>query len=256
MRAEFEHVMTLLHSRLLSICSGTCPRSVARKAPCPTNTKQRSLEGAQKERPSSDYLEALRANKPRRGRKRTSESITKRLDAIDAELVDADPLDELKLVEERRRLHEERASMQASVDLSALEAAFVEVAKGYSERQGISYASWREVGVERRRAEEGRHQPIRLTARSATRRPDHLAGQSRRVEGVEDVVEVAERSLQVERLVEHLGRPPWRRCRGRPRAAHGSYGPRPRPPSRCAARCGTRRRVTCPAAPARAAPAG
>lgn len=94
-----------------------------------------------------DYLEALRANKPRRGRKRTAESIAKRIDAIDAELVDAGPLDELKLVEERRKLYEELGSMQASVDLSALEESFVKVARTYSERQGISYASWREVGV-------------------------------------------------------------------------------------------------------------
>lgn len=95
-----------------------------------------------------DYLEALRANKPKRGRKRTPESIRKRLDAIEAELLDASPLDELKLVEERRKLHDELGSMQASVDLSALEESFVSVAKAYSERQGISYASWREVGVE------------------------------------------------------------------------------------------------------------
>ena len=33
-----------------------------------------------------DYLEALRANKPKRGRKRTADSIKKRLAAIDAEL--------------------------------------------------------------------------------------------------------------------------------------------------------------------------
>jgi hypothetical protein len=117
------------------------------KGPMSDEHKAALARGRAEGKAVRDYLEALRANKPRRGRKRTSESITKRLDAIDAELVDAAPLDELKLVEERRRLHEERASMQASVDLSALEAAFVEVAKAYSERQGISYASWREVGV-------------------------------------------------------------------------------------------------------------
>ena len=29
-----------------------------------------------------------------------------------------------------------------------VEAAFVDVAKSYSDRQGISYSAWREVGVE------------------------------------------------------------------------------------------------------------
>ena len=43
-----------------------------------------------------DYLDALRANKPKRGRKRTPDSIKKRLAAIDDELTDADPLNELR----------------------------------------------------------------------------------------------------------------------------------------------------------------
>lgn len=94
------------------------------------------------------YLEALRANKPKRGRKRTPDSIKKRLANIEDQLADAEPLDELKLIEERRRLHEELESLEATVDLAELEDEFVKVAKGYSERQGISYASWREVGVE------------------------------------------------------------------------------------------------------------
>ena len=42
-----------------------------------------------------DYLDGLRASKPKRGRKRTSESINARLTAIDEELAAADPLNEL-----------------------------------------------------------------------------------------------------------------------------------------------------------------
>jgi hypothetical protein len=38
--------------------------------------------------------------------------------------------------------------MDNGIDLSSLEAEFVKVAQGYSDRQGISYAAWREVGVE------------------------------------------------------------------------------------------------------------
>jgi hypothetical protein len=95
-----------------------------------------------------DYLDALRANKPKRGRKRTPDSIKKRLTTIDAQLKDADPLTELRLVQERRDLEYELQSMDSAVDLSAIEGSFVKVAKAYSERQGISYAAWREVGVE------------------------------------------------------------------------------------------------------------
>lgn len=110
--------------------------------------KAKLAQGRADAKAVKNYLEALRANKPRRGRKRTPESITKRLTAIDELLIEADPLEELKLIEERRRLNEELEAMGSTVDIGALEEAFVACAKGYSERQGISYASWRDVGVE------------------------------------------------------------------------------------------------------------
>lgn len=95
-----------------------------------------------------DYLEALRSNKPRRGRKRTAESITARLASITSELNEADALDELRLLQERRNLQIELESMDSGIDITALEQEFVKVARSYSERQGIAYATWREVGVE------------------------------------------------------------------------------------------------------------
>ena len=95
-----------------------------------------------------DYLEGLRATRPKRGRKRTADTIKKRLDAIEVELASATPLDELLLVQERRDLEAELAAKSNAIDMEALEAAFVEVAKSYSASKKISYASWRDVGVE------------------------------------------------------------------------------------------------------------
>jgi hypothetical protein len=95
-----------------------------------------------------DYLEALKANRPKRGRKRTPESIKRRLAAIDNELRDVDPMGELRLIQQRRDLEDELHSMGHALDMSLIEGAFIRVAKGYSERQGISYAAWREVGVQ------------------------------------------------------------------------------------------------------------
>lgn len=95
-----------------------------------------------------DYLEALRATKPKRGRKRTPESIQKRLDAIDAELADASAVEELHLVQERRNLQDELEAMSQQVDISSLEDEFVGVAKSYSESKKLSYAAWRDVGVQ------------------------------------------------------------------------------------------------------------
>jgi uncharacterized protein YicC (UPF0701 family) len=94
-----------------------------------------------------DYLEGLRATKPKRGRKRTPETIRKRLDAIGSELASASPLDELLLIQERRDLEAELAAKSEAIDMDALEAEFVTVAKSYSDSKSISYASWRDVGV-------------------------------------------------------------------------------------------------------------
>ena len=51
-------------------------------------------------------------------------------------------------MQERRNLTRELETMSSGVDISALEADFIKVAKSYSQRQGISYATWRDVGVE------------------------------------------------------------------------------------------------------------
>lgn len=95
-----------------------------------------------------EYLDALRANKPKRGRKRTKDSIKTRLAQIDDEMIDADPLTEVKLIQERMNLMIELDSKDTGVDVDSLESEFVKVAKNYSERQGISYAAWRAVGLE------------------------------------------------------------------------------------------------------------
>jgi uncharacterized protein YicC (UPF0701 family) len=94
-----------------------------------------------------DYLEGLRATKPKRGRKRTPDTIKKRLDVIDSELASASPLDELLLIQERRDLEAELAAKSDAIDMDALETEFVVVAKSYSDSKSISYASWRDVGV-------------------------------------------------------------------------------------------------------------
>ena len=94
-----------------------------------------------------EYLEALRANKPKRGRKRTPDSINRRLAIIADELESSDALSEVKLVQEQMDLEYELAAMSETVDIAKFEKSFVKVARGYSERQGISYAAWRKVGV-------------------------------------------------------------------------------------------------------------
>ncbi len=95
-----------------------------------------------------DYLEGLRATKPKRGRKRTQHTIAARLEQLENDLAFASPLDELLLIQERRDLRAELETMSNTIDMAALEAAFVSVAKSYSQSKKISYQSWRDVGVD------------------------------------------------------------------------------------------------------------
>lgn len=93
------------------------------------------------------YLEALEEHKPRRGRKRTPDSIKRRLASVEQELYDVDPLTRLHLLQEREDLSAELARSNASDDLVVAEKAFVKVARSYGRRKGIGYGAWRAVGV-------------------------------------------------------------------------------------------------------------
>jgi len=95
------------------------------------------------------YLDALEANRPKRGRKRTPDSITKRLSSIDEKMKSANSLAKLQLTQERADLEAELASMKSTttVDLSSLEGEFVRAASSYGSRKGISYSTWRTAGV-------------------------------------------------------------------------------------------------------------
>lgn len=109
--------------------------------------KEALAEGRRQGKAVRDYLEALEANRPKRGRKRTPESIDNRLAKIETELADADPVKRLTLVQERLDLSVEREALSATTDLDSLEKDFVAAAAGYSERKGITYSAWREIGV-------------------------------------------------------------------------------------------------------------
>jgi hypothetical protein len=109
--------------------------------------KAAMAQGRVEGRAIAAYLEALEQHRPKRGRKRTAESIDKQLAEIDDKLAAANAITRLSLVQQRLDLQRERETIGTTVDLSSLEDAFVAAAKGYSQRKGISYAAWREIGV-------------------------------------------------------------------------------------------------------------
>jgi hypothetical protein len=143
----------LRHSRIG--CNTTMARGYARSMAQATKKKRTvtaqhkaaMAEGRTQSRAVSAYLDALENHKPKRGRKRTVESIDKRLGDIDRSLASATPVKRLSLIQERLDLLRERDTLQAKVDLSGLEKDFAGAAKAYGERKGISYAAWRELGV-------------------------------------------------------------------------------------------------------------
>jgi hypothetical protein len=93
------------------------------------------------------YLEALEATKPSRGRKRTTASVEARLATIERDIATADPLRRVQLIQERLDLQQELETAGNGIDVEELQAGFIESAAGYSQRKGISYAAWRELGV-------------------------------------------------------------------------------------------------------------
>jgi hypothetical protein len=118
------------------------------RTPMSDSHKAALAEGREQGRAVRRYLEALEAHKPRRGRKRTPDSMQKRLEAIEDKLPDADPLTRLQLVQERMDLQRQLEAADSTVDMQELEDEFVKAAPDYSRRKGITYAAWREAGID------------------------------------------------------------------------------------------------------------
>ncbi|MCW2987693.1 MAG: hypothetical protein JWM24_631 [Solirubrobacterales bacterium] len=62
-------------------------------------------------------------------------------------MVVAEPLRRLQLAQGKIDLQDELETIDSVVDITELENEFIEVAAGYGDRKGISYAAWREVGI-------------------------------------------------------------------------------------------------------------
>src|SRR4029450_4096322 len=71
--------------------------STRKRTPMSNQHKAALAEGRDQGRAVRRYLEALEAHKPRRGRKRTPESMKKRLSTVEAEIAVADPLKRVHL---------------------------------------------------------------------------------------------------------------------------------------------------------------
>jgi len=112
-----------------------------------TEHKAALASGRAEGRAVRSYLEAVERHRPRRGRRRTPDSISRRLSAIEDQLASADVLSRLHLLKEKGDLEAELDRVRAGDDLGALEREFVKVARSYGQRKGITYSVWRAAGV-------------------------------------------------------------------------------------------------------------
>ena len=112
--------------------------------------KRALAQGREQSRIVRSYLEALEQHRPKRGRKRTPESIKKQLNDIKSAMRDASAFERVHLLQQRKDLEAEldrHTATNNGESLATLEKAFVKVVAPYSDAKGISYSTWREVGV-------------------------------------------------------------------------------------------------------------
>ena len=121
--------------------------ATAKKSKMSASHKKALADGRTEGRTIREYLEMVETTKPRRGRRRTPESITRRLAVIAAELKTTDAVTKVRLIQERLNLRTELSGMKSKLEITAAEIKFVKVAKRFSDRNEITYDAWCEFGV-------------------------------------------------------------------------------------------------------------
>ena len=108
--------------------------------------KDALAKGRQEARAIKAYLKALANRKP--GRPVTEETLQRRLTDV-AERIEAsdDPLEAVDLIQRRLDIEDALSQIDDGANFDELEAGFTTHAQSYSERKGISYPAWREIGV-------------------------------------------------------------------------------------------------------------
>jgi hypothetical protein len=103
--------------------------------------------GRRESRAIKAYLAAV-ATPKRKGRPVSPEVLEAKIATLDDKIrATPDPLSKVELIQARLNAQEALDQMNAVVDMEALEEGFVRHAASYSERKGITWSAWREIGV-------------------------------------------------------------------------------------------------------------
>jgi hypothetical protein len=109
--------------------------------------KEALARGRSQARAVKNYLRAIETER-KRGPKTSPDKLQARIDAANQQIEqEPDAAKRLELIQQRLDDEETLATLGDEPDVESLEDAFVDAAKGYSERKGISYTAWRELGV-------------------------------------------------------------------------------------------------------------
>ncbi len=109
--------------------------------------KEALVRGRQEAKVVRAYVEALHAE-GRRGRPVDRQSLAARIERLQSQINEApNAARRVQLIQQRLDDERRLAGLEDSAARESLERDFIEVAKAYSERRGISYTAWREVGV-------------------------------------------------------------------------------------------------------------
>lgn len=143
-------VLSLIDDRIQCGINDMATNTKTKKRVVSPEQKAAMATGRTEARAVKNYLDGLELTRPKRGRRRTPDSINQQLSRITDELATtSDPMKRLALTQDRIDLTRELDKLESKVDvdMAGLEKAFIAAAAAYSSRKGISYGAWREIGV-------------------------------------------------------------------------------------------------------------
>lgn len=117
------------------------------KKPMSDEHKAALAEGRRQGRAVRDYLAVIDLDR-RRGPRLTVEQVHDKINEVQQQIgAEEEPIKRLDLIQKRLDYEDRLAESGDTVDFGELERQFIEVAAGYSQRKGITWTAWREIGV-------------------------------------------------------------------------------------------------------------
>lgn len=105
--------------------------------------KEAMAQGREEARAVREYLKWLENPPPP-----DPDAIEDQVEALQRRIEDeTNPLQRVQLIQRRMDLEDEKALAESAPDQTEVERAFVKAVPGYTERKGLTYKAWREVGV-------------------------------------------------------------------------------------------------------------